>query len=492
MQITRRFVLSFLCLVLSSPAVLGRTLQDKQPDSQSRQANEGDLLIVIQKDNVHFSTQRAVTELRLQVFDEAGNLIYDSEPVPALQLNWTLQDSAGHAVRSGLYAYTLSLKGAGMVDARVRRGHIIIDRGRERSRNSDKLWVTSQNETGVGVDLTVAREEGATVAGADFEAELIAGRQAEDRGRDGKDVSAGAGTKEQRPLRSVAASTSGQIAKSTGSNNELGDSVISEATGNIGIGTTSPLTRLQVRTATGLFGLTHTDGITTVGSYVGGSTSGAAGGWFGTQSNHALHFFTNNGQPSMTVATTGDIGIGNTSPTYKFDVTGNLRAVRSTSNDLVVQTTGGTNAWARTWMITPSQRWAIGTAQEFNGNQFYLLDDTFGQVRMSIQPNAGEVAFPSPSSNHIVAQTNGGTNSCAQFRMKTTNQTWGMGTSQNYLGDHFYLFDVTRNQTRLTIQPNGGGHRIPTGASRHRDAEPGNQSPRPGNWRGRDSDQKQY
>jgi len=99
---------------------------------------------------------------------------------------------------------------------------------------------------------------------------------------------------------------------------------------NVGIGTTSPQTRLQVQTATGAYGITHTDGAITVGSYIGGGSSGAFGGWVGTQSNHKLFFFTNNGQPSMTVDTTGNIGVGTFTPASKLTVTG-----------LIETTTGG-------------------------------------------------------------------------------------------------------------------------------------------------------
>jgi len=63
----------------------------------------------------------------------------------------------------------------------------------------------------------------------------------------------------------------------------------------------------NVKTATGFYGFTHTDGAITVGSYVGGGSSGAFGGWLGTQSNHKLFFFTGNGQPTMTVDTTGNV-----------------------------------------------------------------------------------------------------------------------------------------------------------------------------------------
>lgn len=114
-------------------------------------------------------------------------------------------------------------------------------------------------------------------------------------------------------------------------------------------------------------------------------------------------------------------------------------------------------------MNTPGQRWFMGTSNNFNGNQFYLWDETFNQGRFTIQPNGGEVAFPNPVSNHVVVQTTGGTNAWAQLRMKTTNQMWAMGTSQNFNGDQFYLFDATRNQTRMTIQPNNGAIAFPSG-----------------------------
>ena len=90
--------------------------------------------------------------------------------------------------------------------------------------------------------------------------------------------------------------------------------------GNVGIGTNVPATKLEVKTGTGLPGFTHTDGTIRVGSYVGGSTSGATGGWLGTISNHALHFFVNNGQPAMTVDTAGNVGIGTATPSTKLEL----------------------------------------------------------------------------------------------------------------------------------------------------------------------------
>src|SRR5436305_12501832 len=60
--------------------------------------------------------------------------------------------------------------------------------------------------------------------------------------------------------------------------------------GNVGIGTNSPFTKLNIKTVTNAYGVTHTDGTITVGTYIG-----ANAGWIGTRSNHPLVFFTNDG-----------------------------------------------------------------------------------------------------------------------------------------------------------------------------------------------------
>jgi hypothetical protein len=95
--------------------------------------------------------------------------------------------------------------------------------------------------------------------------------------------------------------------------------------GNVGIGTNSPLTKLAVNTANGSYGFTHTAGAVSLGSYIGGSTSGATGGWLGTLSDDSLHFFVHGGQPTMTVSNSGNVGIGTASPVSKLEVTGDTR-----------------------------------------------------------------------------------------------------------------------------------------------------------------------
>jgi hypothetical protein len=94
-----------------------------------------------------------------------------------------------------------------------------------------------------------------------------------------------------------------------------------------------------VQTATNSYGITHTDGVVTVGSWVGTDISGPVGGYLGTRSNHPLFFFTNNGYAQMTLSTAGNLSIGTTAPASARLV------VTNTSGGTAVlgQSNGGSN-----------------------------------------------------------------------------------------------------------------------------------------------------
>ncbi len=359
--------------------------QDQPQDQANGKARVAqDVTIIIQPQQVRFIAQKANEEMRLQVFDQIGEVVFDSGALFNTELLWPLRTSGGVMLKSGLYAYALSIKEMNAETTRMRRGHFIVDRAQDRDGAADKLWVTSRSEGDVGVELTIAKDENSTIAGTATRS---------DNSRDGELPTRGDGEKQpdaktQKSEAAAPTATVGQIAKFTTAT-VVGDSVMTEANGNIGIGTTAPANKL--------------------------------------------------------------------------DVNGGIRAVFNSSTGMVAETTGGTNAWAQYRMKTTNQTWGIGTSQNFNGNQFYLFDDTYNQTRFTIQPNGGEVAFPSPVSNHVAIRTSGGTNSWAQLRMQTTNQSWMLGTSQNFNGDQLYLVDLTRNQQRMTIQPNGGAIAFPSG-----------------------------
>ena len=124
-----RSIALLLCALLCTPAI---PAQDWKADSQ-------DVTIIIQQEQVRFTTQKAVQVMQLQVFTPSGEPVFDSGPVAASEINWPFQKAGGEALESGLYAYTLSTHESGAAEARVRRGHFILDRVRDRDGLTDKL-----------------------------------------------------------------------------------------------------------------------------------------------------------------------------------------------------------------------------------------------------------------------------------------------------------------------------------------------------------------
>src|SRR5215475_10566490 len=236
MKTINHVIAIFLGISLCMSLIQAQPAPTERQEAQTTNTIAQDVLIIIQQEQVRFTAQRAVEEMRLQVFDQAGSLVYNSGAVIGPELTWVFQQANGETVKSGLYAYTLSLKVAGDAAARVRRGHIIVDRARERDGKTDRVWITSQNDSGVGTELTVARNEGETIAGTSALSDQKNARAAE---------TVTGGKESELTAAAAIAGTTGQIAKFT-SATDLGASVITELNGNIGIGTANPQGKLDV------------------------------------------------------------------------------------------------------------------------------------------------------------------------------------------------------------------------------------------------------
>lgn len=244
MKSIKQILALVLCVSLLVPIAQAIPLAIQQQEPQSSKVSQEDLTILIQQEQVRFMSRKAVAEMQLQVFDQTGQLVFDSGVMTQQELAWAFRQINGDAVKSGLYAYALTIKEAGSENARVRRGHFIVDRVTDRDSQSDRLWVTSQNDSSVGADLTVARNEGAIIAGASIPRE----RGAEDAAA--REVAARDDVTEAKAESKVALSpsanaTAGRIAKFL-SSNSLGNSVMAELNNNIGIGGTTPLSKLHI------------------------------------------------------------------------------------------------------------------------------------------------------------------------------------------------------------------------------------------------------
>ena len=155
----------------------------------------------------------------------------------------------------------------------------------------------------------------------------------------------------------------------------LSNSLVLGNNANVGIGTSTPTSKLEVRTPGGRFGIVHTDGTVRVGTGV------VEGGTFGTISDHLLFFFTNDIR-RMSISNTGNVGVGTNTPASKFTVVGLIGTTTSGVKfpDGTIQTTaGGGSAGTVILNQTTQQTGAsfnvdgTGTANILNATSHYNL-----------------------------------------------------------------------------------------------------------------------
>jgi hypothetical protein len=118
------------------------------------------------------------------------------------------------------------------------------------------------------------------------------------------------------------------------------------------------------------------------------------GGLFVFRTNSAFGSTSSPANYDLSITDTGTVGVGTGFPSgsFRMDVQGPVRSIGNTSH-FVVETNGGTNSWARLYMRSTNRSWFMGTSQNFNGDQFYLADETSGQTKLSIQPAGGPINF---------------------------------------------------------------------------------------------------
>ncbi len=227
----------------------------------------------------------------------------------------------------------------------------------------------------------------------------------------------------------------------------------------VGIGTSTPTSGLEVK-GTGLGSQQRitdpTSGNTLVMQAGAGSNLKVTGYNYTTATAQPLYISVD-GANTLVNANGGNLGIGTTNPATKLTVHSNLFGIEHTNGTVSLGTylssSGGwigtksnhplyfyTNNSGQLMTLTQAGQLGIGTTTPIGG----YLADIAGPVR----------SFG--NTTHFVAQTTGGTNSWARFYMRSTAQSWFIGTSQNFIGNQLYIADETYGITRIAIQPNGG------------------------------------
>jgi hypothetical protein len=353
--------------------------------------------VIIDREAIRFAPQELAQELRLVVTDQAGAELYDSGLLAISTLDWAMRDSKGEAVKGGLYLYTLSIKNL-VGETSQRRGYLIINR----TGDADRVYVATSDKVGIGAGgeastVTVVGSPEATVGGAELPVRGQRGEASDERSSMQRDTSARRLAEQAEPAQKNSAGGLGPPVKT----NIPDDLVVN---GNL-IFTPAPARDITMQNNN--FGLRFYGA-----PELTSSPAAAAIQFWGNNSNFPGQLYLDAGATNlgalifrtaptggtiaerMRVTAGGNVGIGTTAPINPLDVVGSIRSFGNGSNDIIAQTDGGTNAWARMTMQTQNQRWSLGTSQNFNGDQFYIYDFTNNHLRMTIQPNGGVVAFP--------------------------------------------------------------------------------------------------
>jgi hypothetical protein len=267
-----------------------------------------------------------VREMRLEVFNEDAQVIFDSDVRRGNLIEYTLTDREGNRIADGMYLFVVTIRDFdeavsqkfGIVRLADRR--VMLENAAADSVSPAQMEALRLSRR--GPSMTPVDRIGADIP-ADAVAVVAPGAVAD---KPASPVTA-------IPRSDVAGTgTVNRVTKWTDAVGTLGDSAITEVGGKVGIGTQTPGSQLH------LFGTANLDVFAGMGVNVttgpamnfgyAGASFGRGAGFFNMRPapgavppNPSLRFMTDNVQ-HMIITNTGEIGIGTLAPSDKLTVNG--------------------------------------------------------------------------------------------------------------------------------------------------------------------------
>ncbi len=220
--------------------------------------------------------------------------------------------------------------------------------------------------------------------------------------------------------------------------------------GNVGIGTSTPDSKLTITAPDNSFGLHHTNGSTSLKSYIGGGVVS-----LGTTTANDLRFTTNNTQ-KMSITSAGNVGIGTVTPQKTLHVSGSLQVTNELNVGGDVSTAGSPGIAGQvlksngpgappTWQNLAGVPSSIGTVIAVNG-QFLVAQEII------VQMTSDFTAMPLSQTGNIPAAIGNLNNKIVD----NENLYTGTSSSNSFKVSADGVYQITMNaQLSTTDNPNG-------------------------------------
>ena len=189
---------------------------------------------------------------------------------------------------------------------------------------------------------------------------------------------------------------------------------------NVGIGTSIPTDKFSVVTSQLGYGITHTYGAVTMGTYLT-----AANAQLGTRTNHPLQFFTNNSGGQATLLQNGNFGIGTLAPNYLLEVAGNIATTSASGGFRFNDRANAAKAYQ--WYSTGGNAY-LYCHQNFK-NGISVLEN--GNIGLNIDVPQSDLHINPAGAGSILIGTNKSSGGYTNLEMGITAQSGGASYIQS-------------------------------------------------------------